>query len=569
MPRPPLPPLAALSQYEAVRLFIARARDVQPDFSVTNETAPAVAEICARLDGLPLAIELAAARSRLLSPEALLARLGERLRVATGGARDLPDRQRTLRAAIDWSYDLLEPVERTLFARLAVFAGGCSLEAVEAVCDPAGELGIDVLDGVQSLLDKSLLRREDGPGGEPRLVLLETMQEYAREKLAASGEQATVRDRHLAWCLALAEEAEPALNGPRQLEWLDRLEAEHDNLRAALSWAKECGAAEAGLRLAGALWRFWVIRGYFGEGRGWLEGALAGGKGGSPSARAEALKGAGHLAGCQGDLGPEEVLSAESLALYRALGDKRGIASVLRHTGFIASGRGDYARAEALLEESMVLSRELEDKRGIAAGLECLAEIAGCRGQPERGKALAAQSLALYRELGDKWGIAVCLMHLGDTPYLQGEYGRAAAMYEESLALFRELGFTINIAALLVGLGMVAYHQGDLGKATALLAESVSLSREIGAWRPTAAALEALSWVALARGEPRRATLIGGFVEALCGARSVPTDAFLQADHDRAVQAMREALGEEAFAATWAKGRTMPMEEAIALALGG
>ncbi len=569
VPRPPLPPPAALSRYEAVRLFIARAGDVQPDFTLTDETAPAVAEICARLDGLPLAIELAAARSRLLSPEALLARLGERLRVATGGARDLPDRQRTLRAAIDWSYGLLEPVERTLFARLAVFAGGRSLEAVETVCDPAGELGIEVLDGVQSLLDKSLLRREDGPGREPRLVLLETMQEYAREKLGASGEQGTLRDRHLAWCLALAEEAEPELRGPRQTEWLDRLEAEHDNLRAALSWARQCGAAEAGLRLAGALTVFWFIRGYYGEGQGFLEGALAGGLGGSAATRAKALDAAAHLAYCRDDLGRAAAQSAESLALYRELGDRRGIASALRRAGVIAMGRGDYGRAEALFEESLALCRGLGDKLGIANGLSSLANIAEWPGEPERSAALFEQSLALYRELGDKWGIAYCLAGLGAVRYLQGEYGRAAALFEEGLALCRELGFTEGVAGGLGCLGMLAYHQGDLGKATALLTESISLSREIGDWLPMTAALEALSWVVLARGEPRRATLIGGFVEALCEERSVPVVPLQRADHEGAVQAMREALGEEAFASARAEGRALLLAEAIALALGG
>jgi predicted ATPase/class 3 adenylate cyclase len=335
-----LPTLERLTQYEAVRLFIERATDVKPDFQVTNENAPAVAEICARLDGLPLAIELAAARVRMLSPAALLARLSQRLKVLTGGPLDLPARQQTLRNTIEWSYDLLTEGEKQLFRRMAPFSGGRSLEALEAVCNYDGQLGIDVFEGTGSLLSKNLLREVEGSGGEPRFWMLETIHECAREKLEESGESEALGREHALYFLALAEEAEPHLTGAKQIEWLDRLEGEHDNLRAALRWARErrdardAGDAEAGemeLRLAGALWRFWYVRGYQSEGREQLAAVLSGGheRSGGGSAIAKALSGAGMLAWAQGDFASARSLQEESLAIRRELGDRGGIAWAL------------------------------------------------------------------------------------------------------------------------------------------------------------------------------------------------------------------------------------------------
>ena len=288
------PPLESLTQYEAVGLFVERAQAVKPDFKVTNESAPAVAEICVRLDGLPLAIELAAARITMLPPRAMLQRLSSRLKLLTGGARDLPERQRTLRATIEWSYALLDEGEQVLFGRLAVFSGGRTLEAIEAICDAEGDLPVDAFEGVSSLLDKSLLRQEEGPNGEPRFVMLETVHEFAREKLRQSAEAEEIKRVHAEYFLTLAEEAYPELRGPDQLEWLERLEAEHDNMRAALSWALERKEAEVALRLGGALWWFWSVRGYHSEGRRWLEAALAIEGRGSPEVRAMALAGVGN-----------------------------------------------------------------------------------------------------------------------------------------------------------------------------------------------------------------------------------------------------------------------------------
>src|SRR5215211_5247743 len=296
-----LPDIATLSQYEAVSLFIERAQAAKAEFEVTSESAPAVAEICVRLDGLPLAIELAAARIKMLPPRAMLQRLSSRLKFLTGGARDVPERQRTLRATIEWSFALLDEGEQLLFGKLAVFSGGRTLEAIEAICDADGDLPVDVFEGVSSLLDKSLLRQEEGPGGEPRFVMLETVHEFAREKLGQSQEAEEIKRVHAQYFLTLAEEAYPELKGANQLEWLERLEAEHDNMRAALSWASERKEAEVALRLGGALWRFWSVRGYYSEGRRWLQEALSMDGRGSPGSRAMALAGAGSLASVQGD----------------------------------------------------------------------------------------------------------------------------------------------------------------------------------------------------------------------------------------------------------------------------
>src|SRR5215210_7514325 len=309
------PPLERLTQYEAVGLFVERARAVKPDFSITNESAPAVAEICVRLDGLPLAIELAAARIKMLPPKAMLQRLSSRLKLLTGGARDLPERQRTLSSTIEWSFALLDEGEQLLFGRLAVFSGGRTLEAIEAICDAQGDLPVEAFEGVFSLLDKSLLRQEEGPSGEPHFVMLETVHEFAREKLQESAEAERIKRLHAQYFLTLAEEANPELKGANQLEWLERLEAENDNMRAALSWASQRDEAGVAMKLGGALWRFWSVRGYYSEGRRWLEAALAIDGRVSPEVRAMALAGLGTLTLEQGDLDRGKQACEEGLQL--------------------------------------------------------------------------------------------------------------------------------------------------------------------------------------------------------------------------------------------------------------
>jgi predicted ATPase/class 3 adenylate cyclase len=510
-----LPAVDALSQYAAVELFIQRALAVKPDFRVDNANAPAVAEICVRLDGLPLAIELAAVRIKLFPPQAMLARLGRRLELLRGGARDMPDRHQTLRQAIAWSYDLLEAGEQALFRRLAVFARGCTLEAAEAVCqsvyDPAAGPGpsLEVLDGVASLLDKSLLHQAEQASGEPRFRMLETIREYGLECLTASGEEPSVRRAHADYYLELVEAAEPALTGPDQATWLERLEAEHDNLRAALQWAEESGEAESGLRLAGALCQFWLIRGHLREGQEWLA-RLLGLAGATPrtAVRAKALTRAGHLADNLSDYAAAHAFFEESLAIRRECGDKGGIAAALNDLGWVAWHRNDYTAVRALSEESLSIWRELGDKAGIATSLHNLGWVAYHQGNYAAAQTLCQESLGLRRALGDKLGIPSELTNIGRAAHRQGDYRRAMALLEETLALCRGMGAQQFIAWGLSHLAAVAHDQGNDERAMALLEESITLFREVGDKDGTAFTLMLLGSIMHAQGGDERATAL-------------------------------------------------------------
>jgi len=506
-----LPSITVLSQHPAVELFMARAQAVKPEFAITTANAAAVAEICQRLDGLPLAIELAAPRVKLLAPQALLARLvgahkSTSLQLLTGGGRELPPRQQTLRGTIDWSYHLLEASEQALFMRLAVFVGGCTLEAAEAVCGDQ-ELTMEdggwrmedrpsilyypssILDGLTALLDHSLLQCGEGADGETRFTMLETIREYALERLKASGEEDILRRQHAAYYLALAEGAEPQIQGAEQAAWLDRLEMEHDNLRAALSWALTDGAAEIGLRLAAALGEFWWPRGHVSEGRRWLAAALACSGAATVATRAKALYRAGELAYAQGEYGTAATLLEESLTLYRDLGDTRGIACVLRGLGNALSFRGDHELAEPLRYESLAMFREVDDAWGIAW---MLYHIAVERSDVERKVALLEESLALARAGGYKRTIVSVLNGLGLVASEQEDYARAVLFYKESLALCRQLHDTYISAWVLHDLGLVVRNQGDEEQATALFEESLALHREVGNSFGTAVALNQL-----------------------------------------------------------------------------
>jgi len=566
------PAPAELLEYEAVRLFVERARAARADFALTEANGPDVAAICRRLDGLPLAIELAAARARSLPPRALLTRLESRLKLLTGGARDLPARQQTLRGAIDWSYNLLEAGEQRLFARLGVFAGGCTLEAAEALRAPDDDAGgpeIDALDGLASLVDKSLVREAEGAEGEPRYGMLETLREYALERLAAGGDEDAARRAHALYYLDLAERAEPELTGAEQGTWLARLEVEHDNLRAALTWTRDHGEVVLGLRLAGALWRFWYTRGYLSEGRGWLEGLLAPAEGAdnvSAAMRAKALNGAGVLAERQGAYARAESLYKECLTLFRELGDKKGTAQALNNLGMVMWHRGDQGRATALYEESLALYREIGDRRDVALLLGNLGVVAWDRGDLARATALYEESLALRRELGDRRGVAYALLNLGDVAGYQGDYARAARLFEESLAVHRELRDQWGIAAVLSNLGVVARYQEDYARAEALGRESVALFDRIGDRAAVAECLERLAAVACARGQFTRAARLCGATDALCeviAAPLAPADRFA---HDHTMEDARVALGVD-FTAMWEAGRRMTLEQAIAYTL--
>jgi predicted ATPase/class 3 adenylate cyclase len=561
-----LPPLEHLIRYEAVRLFIERARDVRPNFSLTRENAPAVAEICARLDGLPLAIELAAARVKVLTPQQMMDRLGDRLKLLTKGARDLPERQRTLRATMEWSHALLDEGEKVLFGRLSVFAGGRTLEAIEAVCDAEGDLPVDVLDGVESLVEKSLLREEEGPGEEPRFVMLETVHEYAREKLEESGEAEELKGRHAGYFLALAEQAEPELRGPRQYEWLECLESEHDNLRAAFTWLLEDTEIESGLRLAVALRRFWHVRGYFEEGRRWLEQALAENGRASASVRVQALDAIGGLAHDQGDVDRAESAAREGLELSALAGLESGrVASLRRMMGITAEREGDYERATYLHEESLALFREADDTWSIAASLLSLANALVVREEHGRAKELYREALVLSRKSGDPEQHATGLSNLGYEYLLEGDYEQATALNEEAARLYRDRGSRGGLVYALDNLAWAALACGDHERARALHEETLALCRELGDKLIGSESLEGLACAAAARGEAERSALLFGAASSL-GYQQAPAESALREPY---LSSARSHLGATAWEAAWAEGQAMTFERAVSYALEG
>jgi predicted ATPase/class 3 adenylate cyclase len=564
------PPLERLTQYEAVGLFVERARAVKPDFKVTNESAPAVAEICVRLDGLPLAIELAAARIKMLPPKAMLQRLSSRLKLLTGGARDLPERQRTLRATIEWSFALLNEGEQVLFGRLAVFSGGRTLEAIEAICDAEGDLPMEAFEGVSSLLDKSLLRQEEGPNGEPRFVMLETVHEFAREKLKESAEAEEINRAHAQYFLTLAEEANPELKGANQLEWLERLEAEHDNMRAALTWALKRKEVEVALRLGGALWWFWSMRGYHSEGRRWLEEALAMDGRVSPEVRAMALAGVGELAFDQGDLDRAKEACQEGLELLEheeGREAREAKLNLLVWLGFVAWVREEYERAKQLFEEGLALSRERSDTWWLATFLLYVAIVPHYLGDYERATELTEESMDLFREQGDKHSLAYCLNNLAMMVYSQGDLGRAAQLTEEAVALFRELGARGDVALGLYNLGWIALLQDDLGRAADIYKESLTLAWDTGMNHIVQGDLEGFACLAAVRGETERAARLWGAVQALHETKGIPRDTDFLAEAGARISAVRSGMGEEAWEEAWRKGRAMTLDEAVSYAL--
>ena len=603
-----LPSLSTLSQYEAVALFIERAQAVKPDFQVTNVNAPAVAEICARLDGLPLAIELAAARTRLLPPQALLTRLGQRLQILTSSLRDAPARQHTLRKTIQWSYDLLPAQEQQLFRHLSVFVNGCELSAIEAICEALGVRSAVVLDEVTSLVDKNLLQQTAQEEEEPRFTMLETIREYGLEALAASREMDAIRQAHASYYFALAEEAAPELAGPSSAVWLQRLEREHDNLRAALEWSLEPAqtgsSPDMALRFCETLKEFWEVRGFYSEGQAFLEQALAVCQGASTSALASALGAAAAFADWLGDVHRAEELLQEALVLYRELGDTRGVASSLQGLAWIASRKGDQIAALQLLEESVTLLRELGDKDALAWSLQNLADMLGPQGEYGRANALFEESLTMFRELGNKRGIADTLqqsalwllMARGDQATIQvlleemlvlhtelgnkngmafyywisgwvafsrGNAVTAYTLYEQSLALWQEMGDRWHAFWSLAALGRIKAFQGDVTAALTFHEQSLARAREFHDDWLCAYCLEGWASVVATEGKCAWAARLWGAAESLrerCGIPLYPLD---RVDYEPAVAAARIILGEQAFTTAWAEGRTMTLEQVL------
>jgi predicted ATPase/class 3 adenylate cyclase len=476
--------LEALGRSDAVRLFVERAQAVGPSFELTDENAQAVAGICARLDGLPLAIELAATRTKVLTPEQILPRLQRSLTLLTGGARTLPDRQRTLRGAIAWSYDLLPAAEQRLFARLSVFSGGWTLASAEAVGDPEA-LGLDPLEATTSLVDRSLATTTAAAAGGSRFSLLETIREFGRERLAASGELDEVARQHASWFLDLAVAAEPHLDGADQGEWLDRCDLEHANLRAALRWAIEAGETDRAQEAAGAIWRFWQQRGHLAEGRRWLEELLAMPSGQGPTpARAKALTGAGGIAWWQEDIAAARGYYQEALAIARRLGDPARTAQALYNQAFVAGAGGDFDGALGLFEESLELALLAGDEPGAARAEWMLAIRDLAAGDWDRPLAIAERAVATWRRLGDRLQMADGLVWLGVVYVRAGRPADARSAIREALRLFRDVDSPMGIVSVILGLSYLARWEGRYQDAVRLAGAAESLREQVGGRPP-------------------------------------------------------------------------------------
>jgi predicted ATPase/DNA-binding CsgD family transcriptional regulator len=559
-----LPEPQALARLAAVHLFVERARAILPSFELTETNARTIAEICVRLDGLPLAIELAAARIKLLPPQALLARLSRRLSILTAGARDLPGRQQTLRNTLQWSYDLLTPQEQRLFRRLSVFAGGCTLQAAAAVCHNKGdesEEPLDVLEGSASLVDKSFVLQTAREGDAPRLLMLETIREYGLECLEACGETATTRRAHARYYLA---QAQSYLEGTEQAGWLERLERESANLRAALLWALEQQESAMALRLSGALFRFWEARRYLREGRTFLERAVASSRSIPARGRAKPLSVAGFLTTFQHGIEHLAALSQEAGGVHSESGDIHQSAFSLYLPGYIEWATGDFATARSHIEEGLAVARASDDTVLLAALLVLSGQIAFAEGEESKACELLEEALMLQRTIGEMHSSVSTLSMLIRVLFAQDEMALARTRNEERLALSRSLGFRRGIAESLTFQGTLALQEGNEARAMGLFEESLALLGEINDNGAVAACLQSIGVAVAAQGRLREAAWLWGAAEAMCvtlGESLLPVEHALGA---RAAVAVRTELGEEAFTAAWAEGEAMVPEQALA-----
>ena len=579
-----------ITHYSAVALFIERATAVKPDFRVTNENAPAVAEICYRLDGLPLAIELAAARVRLFAPPMLLQRLGSRLKTLTGGARDLPARQQTLRDAVAWSYDLLMPGEQALFRRLAVFVGGWTLEAAEAVAQDRLDVeawtveedrlrrarpgasfsvaagGLDVLEGLGSLVDKSLVQQQEGVEGEPRFAMLETIREYALEQLTASGETGHVRARHAAYLTAFARDTEAELRGPSPKRLLQGWDADLGNVRAALAWARETGHVETTLSLVPSLYQFWFGRGLAREAQGWLDPALDARPDLPPAVLSQPLHTSGIFACLVGQYERARARVEAALALARAV-EPRFIFRGLYMLGNIASAQGDYGLAQAQYEAALAQAQAYGRHDLLAVALNALGDVAAARGDFATARRLFEQSLGLVDRADDRLGRVEPLGSLGDLALVEGDVADAEMRYTESLTVSEELGLRAHHPWLLRGLAWAALRRGDVAQAAALAHQAVTLAHEMSNPLYLAGSVAACGAVAHAQGQPERAVRLlaaAHKLHAVLGAQWNWADRLLvEADES----ALRAALPTDQFAGRWAEGQALTTEEVVQYAL--
>jgi predicted ATPase len=613
-----LPPVEALADYSAIELFVERAQAVAPGFSLIERNSHDVAAVCVGLEGLPLAIELAAARANRLTPHQIRSALHSRLKLLTGGQRDLPARHRTLRAAVEWSYDLLSEEEQKLFRRLSVFVGGRTAEAAEAVCDAEGDLQIDVLIGLESLVDKSLLHRESAgehPPAATRFVMLEMIREYALERLEEHAESSRMRERHAGFFLQLAESAEPHLRGHSQINWLNRLEMDHDNIRAALRWTLESNATDVGLRLVGALRWFWTQRSLFTEGLQWAKAILA-----MPAAqartrgRAKALWAAGVLAWIQGDPAARPLLE-ESAEIWREIGDNQGLAYAVQHLGIamLQEGQPDVAHslvAESvtlfrdagdkpgltlslpalwmismalndpathssptehddhllLLEEAIQLSREIEDKWSLALALRNRAWVAIRQGHHAAARPLLQESLDLQVEMGTKHEVAPILADLAQLAQLEGNLDEAMHLYERSLNLYKDCAEMRGVVSSMTSIGEVALLMGNIEHAREILSDALQMARKLESPRHSIAVLEALGRLMAALGRPTRASVLLAAAQASYKPYALSRPAAVRFEYNGYLESARAMSDKAAWQQAWAMGEAMSIEEALRFA---
>jgi len=551
------------TSYASVALFLERAQAVRPEFEMTPENARAVASICVRLDGVPLALELTAAWVKVLAVEQIATRLSDASRLLKGLDRTALPRQQSLQATIEWSYHLLSEQERTLFCRLCVFAGGCTLEAAEAVCTGDGIEEGEVLELLSHLIDQSLVHMQER-SGDARYRLLEVIRQFGWEKLEAKGEAIILSRRQRDWYMGLAEQAEQELTGKHQGAWLDRLEAEQENVRAALRWSLEREEGEEAARIGVSLWPFWILRGYMSEGREWLDRTLAK-LPDRTAVRAKVLWATGIITGRLGDSRRATHLLEESLEVWRTVGDKKRIASALSTLGVAAQRQGDYEQATARFEEGLPLLREVGEKQWTAIVLSSLGLIALYQGNHERARALCEESLALFRGSGDTRGIASVLTNLGMMRLEQGDDVQAARLCEESLALRREMGDKGGSAHTLLMLGRVALSGHQYQQAAIHYKESLAICQDLGEKEGIALALEGLAGISAALGQARSAARLLGTAETLRDTTDVALSPIDRTFNERTLASVRARLGEHVFHTERDEGRALTLEQALAL----
>ncbi len=559
--------LAELARNPSVALYVERARAARPAWSLTEANAADVAEIARRLDGLPLAIKLAAARIQVLTPAAIVKRLGDALDLLAERTGDRPDRQQTLRGAIVWSHDLLSFENQVAFRRLGVFGGGFTLEAAEQVLVEAPEPWIDVLDAVSILVEQSLVQVQEDASGETRYRMLDTIRAFALEQLDAAKEGVLLRQTHATWAEAFARTADSFALGKEGGAWLERAEREHDNFRGAIAWAIEHEPSSLGLRLPEALWRFWQMRGYYTEGRTWLQRALESSADASPPLRALALEGFANLAWKQGDLLVAATAFEEALAIWRATDDRQRISGTASSLGVVVEMLGDLARARTLQEEAVALARESHDPMRLATTLNNLSTVVSQLGERERSIALLEESIALKRQQGNVAGLAASLTNLAILMADVGDLDRAIAYIEETLAIDRQLGNVGGIADTLGNLAALVAQGDDLARAISLDAEALEIRRDLGDRLSMAYGLESIASTVAKAGFPGPSARLFGAAERLREEIAAPLPLSEQVRYEAGLSVTRDALPQDTFAREWETGRALPLDYAIAEAL--